>query len=176
MSATTQVLREVGYDGLTIAEIAARAGVGKQTIYRWWPSKAAIVTDCVLDGVVDLPLLTAEATGDTVEDLRAWLLASHRVVASPERGPLFRAMSAAAATDERAADQLTERFIGPLSTAIAQALDAGIAAGRIRDDVDTSITADILLATIQYAIITRNPDAADQVPRTLDTLLRGLGR
>lgn len=174
MTATRDLLREVGYERLTIAEVAARAGVGKQTIYRWWSAKAAIVTDCVLDGVVGIPLLAAQATGDAIEDLRTWLVVSHRVIASPESGPLFRALAAAAAADAHAVAQLDERFISPLSTSIAQSLRAGIGAGQIRPDVDVAATADLLLGSLTHAIVTRDRDALDRLPGTLDIILRGL--
>ena len=45
LEATRELIVEVGYDGMSIEGIAGRAGVGKQTIYRWWPSKAALVLD-----------------------------------------------------------------------------------------------------------------------------------
>ena len=50
LAATQRLLLERGYRELTIEGIAARAGVGKQTIYRWWPSKAALVLEAYLAG------------------------------------------------------------------------------------------------------------------------------
>ena len=41
---------ERGYDHLTMEGIAATAGVGKQTVYRWWPSKGAVIAECLLEG------------------------------------------------------------------------------------------------------------------------------
>ena len=49
LEATRDLIVEVGYDSMSIEGIAARAGVGKQTIYRWWPSKAAVLLDAFLD-------------------------------------------------------------------------------------------------------------------------------
>ena len=48
LTATADLLGEVGYSKLAVEAIAARAGVGKQTIYRWWPDKGAVVLDAYL--------------------------------------------------------------------------------------------------------------------------------
>lgn len=64
LAATRDLLLEGDYDSLTTAEIAKQAGVGRQTVYRWWNSKAAVVADCVIEGLVMLPLETPAATGN----------------------------------------------------------------------------------------------------------------
>jgi len=47
LEATARLLVERGYDHLTMEGIAATAGVGKQTVYRWWPSKGAVIAECL---------------------------------------------------------------------------------------------------------------------------------
>src|ERR687897_1936033 len=77
LSATADLVGEVGYAKLTVEAIAARAGVGKQTIYRWWPSKGAVLFDAFLalsedaEGVPALP-----DTGDLEADLKLVLRAT----------------------------------------------------------------------------------------------------
>ena len=59
LTAAAEMVAEVGYAGLSIEGIAARSGTGKQTIYRWWPSKAAILGEALLEGSlppIDLPM------------------------------------------------------------------------------------------------------------------------
>jgi len=174
MAATRDLLREEGYDRVTIVDIAARARVGKQTVYRWWPSKAAIVTECVLEGMVEFTLITAPATGVTAADLTAWLEASHSRIASPDTAPLLRALTAAAATDDGAAARMAERFTGPLRDAINDTLHAGIAAGQIRPDADAAAIADLLVGSLMYASQTRDDTAATRVPEVISTILRGI--
>ena len=68
LDASLALVGELGYDNVSIEAIARRAGVGKQTIYRWWPSKGAVVLEAAthsLDPVVKFP-----DTGDVVADLR----------------------------------------------------------------------------------------------------------
>ena len=47
IDAAITLLQEVGYEGFTIERLASDAGVGKQTVYRWWPSKAAVIAEAV---------------------------------------------------------------------------------------------------------------------------------
>src|SRR5918994_5782648 len=76
VTATQELLVERGYGNLTIQGVAARAGVGKQTIYRWWPSRAALVLEAYLAGSDALPPPAEQA--NVREDVRAllgWLIA-----------------------------------------------------------------------------------------------------
>src|SRR5271166_7047006 len=72
VTATRELLLERGFDGLSIEAVAARAGVGKQTIYRWWPSRPALVADVVLDDA-DKILASINHTDDLSADLVRWV-------------------------------------------------------------------------------------------------------
>src|SRR5690349_5044998 len=71
IEATRALLLDRGFDGLSIEAVAARAGVGKQTIYRWWPSRPALVADVLLEDA-DKILATMPHTDDVTADLVAW--------------------------------------------------------------------------------------------------------
>ncbi|WP_234293539.1 TetR/AcrR family transcriptional regulator, partial [Nocardia jinanensis] len=73
LTATTELIGEVPYAKLTVEAIAARAGVGKQTIYRWWPSKGAVVFEAMLESDTGPEGLALPDTGDIATDLRALL-------------------------------------------------------------------------------------------------------
>ena len=62
LEATREELTERGYDKLSIDRVAAAAGVGKQTIYRWYSSKSVLVAECILLGYVFRPDLDAPDT------------------------------------------------------------------------------------------------------------------
>jgi AcrR family transcriptional regulator len=68
LEATRELINKIGYDKMSIEGIAAAAGVGKQTIYRWWPSKAAVVLDMWAPEVQQQ--LTFPNTGDLAADLK----------------------------------------------------------------------------------------------------------
>ncbi len=72
VTATRELLLERGFDGLTIEAVAARAGVGKQTIYRWWPSRPALVADVMLEDA-DKILASVDHTDDLAADLVGWV-------------------------------------------------------------------------------------------------------
>ena len=87
LEATRDILRIESYDRLSLDGIARRAGVGKQTIYRWWSSKAAVVVDAVLDGFIPTPPLPEPSGSDIAAALRDWLLAFREQIASRGRCP-----------------------------------------------------------------------------------------
>src|SRR3954454_15996048 len=111
LDATAKLLREHGPQGLTIDAIAREAQVGRQTIYRWWPSRAAIVFEAATQSArVSVP---AEAeTGSLRGDLRAFLRASYETAAQPDIAPLLRAMASEALRDESFAEALREFTAG----------------------------------------------------------------
>ena len=88
----------------SVDAIAARAGVGKQTIYRWWPSKAALVLDALLDHAAQDVDITP--TGPLERDLSRFLRRAFRAIAGPGgSGPVLRALMADAQGDPALADR-----------------------------------------------------------------------
>jgi AcrR family transcriptional regulator len=81
LTATRELLAEVGYQRTTIAAVARRAGVGAPTIYRRWPRREALIEDAAFSHVRPAPLPTA--TGDLRTDLQAWVQAFLAELADP---------------------------------------------------------------------------------------------
>ncbi len=106
LTATARLFAERGYDHLSIESIAAAAGVGKQTIYRWWPSKGHLVAECLLEGMLLPERLVPPDTGDLRADLIAWLEEIFRVLASPNGDGLMRSLIAAAAENDEVGKRL----------------------------------------------------------------------
>jgi len=160
VQATCELLGEVGYERMSIEAVAARAGVGKQTVYRWWASKGGLVAEAVLTG--HLPLRTAPLadTGDLRADLGGWLDELTAALSDDRTASLVRATAAAAADDEQAAAQLYERFTGPAHRAVVARLAAAVGAGHVRPDADLAAAADALTGALLYRVLTRQ----DAVP------------
>ncbi|GHJ24488.1 hypothetical protein TPA0909_61020 [Streptomyces albus] len=88
LRASMELVGEVGYPKLTIEAIAARAGVGKQTIYRWWPSKAAVLLDACTDAATgDGHDSGLPDTGDVEADLKTVLRATADEFSDPPSRP-----------------------------------------------------------------------------------------
>src|SRR6201986_1790848 len=87
--ATRELLLERGFDGLTIEAVAARAGVGKQTIYRWWPSRPALVADVMLEDA-DRILASVDHTDDLSADLVAWVRKLTTTLTKPRGAVMLR--------------------------------------------------------------------------------------
>lgn len=107
LDATWEILRERGADGLTIDAIAKWANVGRQTIYRWWPSRAAIVFEAARESA-RMIVPSEPDTGSLHGDLRAFLRASYAGAARPDAAPVLRAMASEALRDEAFGQALRE--------------------------------------------------------------------
>lgn len=107
LRAVLSLTREIGYGAVTTRAIAARAGVGRQTLFRWWPSKAAIVLEALLEDA-RLQIQTPE-TDSLVEDLGAFLQQTFRALT--RTGDVVRSLMAEAQSDPEFAEAFRDRFI-----------------------------------------------------------------
>lgn len=104
LQAADSLLVEKGFDGVTVEGIAARAGVGKQTIYRWWPSKTDILLEALLeDAEVGFAFPN---TGDPVADVKRFLRNAANFFTTTESGLVYRALLGRALHDSDAAETL----------------------------------------------------------------------
>lgn len=169
-----RALAEDSYAAVTIEGLAAEAEVSKQTIYRWWPSKAAILGEALLEG--ELPGADAlPVTDDLASDLRAWFTAVSDQQGDSASVELARALIAVTATDPELGAQLNERLATPVRSWVATRLGLAREAGDVRDDVDADAIADQFIAMASYAALLGKPLSADRIDHTVDAILRGIG-
>jgi AcrR family transcriptional regulator len=176
LTATRELLSETGFARLTIEGIAGRAGVGKQTIYRWWPSKGAVVFDAMLDGSG----ATAEDralpnTGDIRRDLRTLLRETVEGLVDPDQERLQRAITAEIQHDPALAEELVARLLRPQMKATADRLRAAREAGQLAADVDVDLAAELLFGPLLHRWLLRTaPLDARFADDVADRLLAGL--
>ncbi|MFT2817946.1 TetR/AcrR family transcriptional regulator [Leifsonia sp. A12D58] len=163
LDATRSLLLELGYERLTLDAIAARAGVGRQTLYRWWGAKGAIVAEAALDDGVIPALGPVSDTGDVVRDVRDWMRLWVDHVTTPVGTSLTLALAAAAADDQAVADQLFEHFTGPHEQLLKDRLEQAAAAGHLRAEADVDTLASVLIGFMVYRVLGRQqlPTARD---------------
>jgi AcrR family transcriptional regulator len=152
--AAADLVGEVGYGKLTVEAIAARAGVGKQTIYRWWPDKGAVLLDAYLTLVGADQGLTVPDSGDLEADLRLVLGSMVDSLADPVFERRYRALLAAIQDDATLAAALRDRLLKPWLAATTQRLRAAQRAGQI-GDVDLEVAAELLYGPVYYRWLLR---------------------
>jgi AcrR family transcriptional regulator len=171
--ATQELLVERGYRALTIEGVAARAGVGKQTIYRWWPSRAALVLEAYLAGSDALPPPTArDSVRDDVHGLLVWL---SRVLAQPIGGRVLAGLIADLQHDHDLADGFHRDVVPTRRSAMLAALERGRERGEIRGDVDLEVAVDALHGAVFYRLLLSGEPLDDEFARRVaDQVLGGL--
>ncbi|MDQ3412854.1 MAG: TetR/AcrR family transcriptional regulator [Chloroflexota bacterium] len=152
LEATVELLESGGYKRLTIEAIAARAGVGKQTIYRWWPSKAAVVMEAYI--AAGLERVPEPDTGILSEDLRAILVPVFRWNAAYHRGTALanKSMMAEAQINpvfHETYVQLHRSWWGPLHHVLERAKERG----ELRPDADSGALIDLMLGASWYRLL-----------------------
>jgi len=166
--------RARGYEATTIEAIAAEAGVGKQTIYRWWPSKGAVIMDALNEAGV--ASASFSDTDDVRADLRRQMTSVVRLMNDAQFAPIYRGVIAATQSDPGLAKALRERVIAPRVTACAERLRRAQQDGQLRPDVDLETLVELLYGPLYYRLLlpARRLDRA-LVDTVLDVVLTGAG-
>ncbi|MGP4001679.1 TetR/AcrR family transcriptional regulator [Streptomyces sp. 8N706] len=175
LDAAFELVGEVGFNKLTIEAIAARAGVGKQTIYRWWPSKAAVLFDSflALSGDTDGP--TLPDSGDLETDLKVVLRATVDELNDPKYDLPFRALTAESQNDPDLARELTGRILEPGLAAYEERLRAARDAGQVAEGVDPRVATEMLVGPLYHRWMLRTrPLTHDFADTVVDQTLRGI--
>ena len=169
LQAADDLLAEKGFAQLTIEGIAARAGVAKQTIYRWWPSKTDVLFDAwVADAAEDLD---PPDTGDLREDLRVHLGNLAQYLSHSDAGAVFRALTGQAQHDPELAARLRAEHLTHQRARDRRPLERAVARGELPPDTDLEAAVDRLVGPIYYRILVTGQPVT---PEFVATLVRGL--
>jgi AcrR family transcriptional regulator len=161
-------LTEVGYGALTIEGIAARAGVGKTTVYRWWPTKGALVIEAIQ---VALPTPTQANTGDLRRDLLAAVRRVVNTFARTPMGAMILALAADVMSDPQLAEQFRNQLIRPRRSAVVEVLRRAVASGDLPQDVDTDLLLDVYAGAVFYRVLISGEPVTDLLAEQLVGLL-----
>jgi AcrR family transcriptional regulator len=174
VTATQELLVESGYRRLTIEGVAARAGVGKQTIYRWWPSRAALVLEAYLAGSEPIePPAHSESTREDVPALLVWL---SDVLAQPIGGRVVAGLIADLPHDPDLAEGFRRNVVPARRAAMLAALERGRRRGEIRPDADLDVAVDTLHGAVFYRLLLSGEPLDDAfAERVADQVLDGIG-
>jgi AcrR family transcriptional regulator len=171
LTAAADLLAEVGFTKLAVEAVAARAGVGKQTIYRWWPDKGALVLDAYLALVQADEGLTFPESGDLAADLRLVLRSVVESLADPVFEARYRALVTAIQDDPKLAAALLEKLLKPWLEATKERLRAGQHAGQIGDNIDLDVAVELLYGPVYYRWLLRTAPVSGKYTDTLVTMI-----
>ncbi|MFE6053623.1 TetR/AcrR family transcriptional regulator [Kitasatospora sp. NPDC056446] len=175
LTAAAELVTELGYGRLTVEAIAARAGVGKQTIYRWWPSKGAVVFDAFLDAGKHDGSLALPDTGDLAADLRTVLRASSDELSDPAADRTYRALCAEILNDPALYAEYRTRLLDPLLEVTRDRLRSAREAGRIAPDADLDLAVELFYGPLHYRWQYRlGPLTHAHADRLVDAVMRTL--
>lgn len=147
IEATLSLLNTVHYHALTIEAVAAEAGVGKATVYRWWPSKGALVAEAISSTftVTDPP-----DTGDLRADLLSAASISVHSYSSNPGGILITALATDLVADPDLLESFIANFIRPRRTMLHKLLQRAIDEGLIAPGIDPELIMDMWAGSVVY--------------------------
>ena len=175
LTATADLLAERGLAAMSIEEVAARAGVGKTTIYRRWPSKGLLALDAfVISFRAEQPLPdTGSLRGDLLSALHAWV----RAVTQTAMGPMLTGLIAEAQYDPELRGAWRDRVLEPLREQHRVMLDRAIARGEIAASVDRDVVLDLFFGAAEHRLLLGHlPMTGEFIADVVDIILAGVPR
>lgn len=172
LQAAVELCEETGYPRLTIEAIAARSGVSKKTVYRWWASKGEVL----LDAVIDRASSTANHpdTGNFVNDVLTQLKAVIALL-TPHRTSMTTGLIAEALRDEDVATDLRERLIRPNIGLFDERMRSAKRSGEIPEDADLRLLNDLLHGTLYHRLVFHlGMPTDDELRERIEVVVAGL--
>jgi len=175
LTATLDLLAERGLAAMSIEEVAARAGVGKTTIYRRWPSKGLLALDAFVASFREEQAQpdTGTLRGDMLAALRAWV----RAVTQTPMGSMLTGLIAEAQHDPELRGAWRDRVLEPLRRQHRIMLDRAIARGEIPPSVDRDVVLDLFFGAAEHRLLLGHLPMTDEfIAEVVDVILDGVAR
>lgn len=170
LKAAEEILRQEGYRGFSIEKVAKRARAGKPTIYRWWPSKAALLLDVYLSQKT----VTYQDTGELEEDITRFILDLFRGWRETETGEIFRSMIAEAQSDPEAGKVLS-KYAEDRRKIFGTWIRTAQERGEADPEVCPETVADWIASWLWSHLLTDRLDATeDETRRAVQVVTRGI--
>lgn len=171
LTATLAVLDEVGYAGLTLGEVARRAGTTKPAIYRRWSGRQRLVLTALGGRVGEAEAPDTGCTLCDVDECLRVFVGTFRRMPPDVLGPLF----ADCASDQELQAEFMTMLFDPPRAAVRQTLDRAYEKGDLRSDVDRDLIVDMLGSLVHYRALFRHTETSDEeIERVVEALLQGI--
>lgn len=173
LESARELLIEEGFTRLRLEHVALRAGVGKATIYRRWPSKEALCLDLLME--LSQPYLATPDLGDTRAELEAVTGNVLRAISGTDFGPVIQALLSQIAGNPALGDPFRASVVQSRRREVARVVALGVARGDLRSDVDPDIVTELLLGPLYFRLIFGGQLGPDLVPRLVRSVMEGFG-
>jgi AcrR family transcriptional regulator len=160
------LLGKNGFSDLTIEAVAAHAKVGKATVYRWWPDKAALIADAFASSTT--PRLHFPDTGSVRTDMSQQMRQLVKVFRSP-RGRIVSALLGGGQSDKNLIAAFRQRFLWPRREEAYATLRRAVQRGELRKNIDMDLLLDSLYGPIYMRFLIRHDNLT---PEFIDGLCR----
>lgn len=173
LAATLELLAQVGYQGMSLEGVAARAGVGKTTIYRRWASKEQLVIDALASMESETQLVE---TGDLRADMIAMLRREMDPASQPTSIPLLMRLLGEVVENPDLFRFYRERVVAPQMDQLVAVVERAKARGELRTDVDPTLLLELLGGPIllHFIITGEIPPLDEFAVRIVDIVWRGV--
>ncbi|MEZ0351519.1 TetR/AcrR family transcriptional regulator [Mycobacterium sp. pR1184] len=173
LSATSELMHEVGLRAMTTEQIAARSGASKATIYKWWPNKYALAVEAFL---AEMAIESADHdTGSAREDLRLALRGMTHFYTSAS-GRAYAQLIGEAQFDPQVGAQLRDYLVSSRRKLVRAIWDRGVARGELRADIDPEVAIDLIFGPAMYRLVAGHAALDDaSADAIVDAAMRGLG-
>jgi AcrR family transcriptional regulator len=151
LEAARALLIQGGFADLRLEHVAARAGVGKATIYRRWPSKEALALTLLLE--LAAPHITIEDVGDTRAELLAAVTNAMRAVTDTPFGPVIRALLSQIAINPQLGDPFRASVVQARREEVARVIARGISRGDLRPDAEVDLATELLVGPVYFRLM-----------------------
>jgi AcrR family transcriptional regulator len=173
LRAAVDLLADEGYGGVTMEGVAARAGVGKATVYRRWASKSALVVDAI--SACRESGWQPPDTGSARDDLLAFVQGFMHHLRTSDAGRVMPALVTELARNPELAVAFREGFVQPRRNRVLDAVRRGVERGEVGAGVDPELVADAVVALLLHRFLVTGMEIDDGLPeRLVDMLWQGI--
>ena len=174
LDAARAELMEEGFTRFRLEHVAARAGVGKATIYRRWPSKEALAGELLAE--LAATHIAVIDSGDTRAELATCTDNALRAIRDTQFGPVVRALLSQIATNPRLGDPFRATVVQAHRNEVARVVQRGIARGDLRPDADLEIATELLIGPVYFRMIFGGELDDSVVVRVADAVMEAFAR
>ncbi len=171
LDAARAELVEHGFSRFRLEHVAARAGVGKATIYRRWPSKEALAQELLSE--LASPHIAVADVGDTRAELEACVENARHAVAETPFGPVIRALLSQIAINPALGDPFRETVVRARREEVARVVGRGVERGDLRPDADADVATELLVGPVYFRLMFGGELSPEFARRVADGVCRG---